>query len=91
MNNKTVTKCECGNRMRKSATKCDACHKARMDFLKGEAMKVVATGKCPYCASPLVLNASLSGWYQCAGYASLPMRKPEYRNLPSCSFQTFTE
>lgn len=66
-------------------------HQARMEALKAEARRIVATGQCPNCGSPLVYNNALPGWWQCAGYASDDFRKPEHRHLPKCHFQTFTE
>lgn len=66
-------------------------HTARMTELKAAAAVVVAAGKCPQCGTGLVRNLALAGWWQCGAYASGTFRRPEYRDLPSCSFQTFTE
>lgn len=52
-----------------------------------EARRIVATGKCPQCGSPLRRNSSLSGWWQCSGYGAPGFRQTEHE----CSFQTFTE
>lgn len=65
--------------------------KVRLAELQAKARSVVATGKCPDCGAPLLRNLAIAGWWQCAGYASPAFRKPEYRDLPKCSFQTFTE
>jgi hypothetical protein len=55
-----------------------------------KAKQIVATGKCPQCGTPLVYNSSITGWWQCGAYACEAMRKPEFKGLPSCSFQIFT-
>jgi hypothetical protein len=67
-----------------------AAHKAKMSAIYAEADKIVATGKCPCCSTPLVRNLSLAGWYQCGAYAAQSHRKAEFLNLPKCDFQTFT-
>jgi hypothetical protein len=77
--------------MSKYATRCNDCHTQRMHECHEEARRHVERGTCPLCSAPLVRNSSLAGWYQCAGYASQSFRKPEHRDLPSCSYQTFTE
>ena len=89
----TITKarCACGRTMSKYSTTCNACHKAKLDAIHTEALAIVATGKCPQCGSPLKRNSSISGWWQCCCYGSVPMRAPEHRHLPACGFQCFTE
>jgi len=50
---------------------------------------IVATGKCPLCASPLRRNTSLTGWWQCSQYGA-----PGFRAIASkapCEWQGFTE
>ena len=56
-----------------------------------KAKQIVATGQCPQCGTRLVHNSALAGWWQCGAYACEAMRKPEFRGLPSCSFQIFTQ
>lgn len=53
--------------------------------------EIVRAGKCPDCGSPLKRNNSLAGWWQCVAYAVPYMREAQYRALPNCSFQCFTE
>jgi len=56
-----------------------------------KAKQIVATGQCPHCGTRLVHNSALAGWWQCGAYACEAMRKPEFKGLPSCSFQIFTQ
>ena len=56
-----------------------------------KAKQIVATGQCPQCGTRLVHNSALGGWWQCGAYACEAMRKPEFKGLPSCSFQIFTQ
>ena len=56
-----------------------------------KAKQIVATGQCPQCGTRLVHNSALAGWWQCGAYACEAMRKPEFKGLPSCSFQIFTQ
>jgi hypothetical protein len=55
------------------------------------ALAIVQTGVCPTCGTGLVRNTALSGWWQCGAYAAESHRQPEYRGLPKCHFQTFTD
>jgi hypothetical protein len=55
-----------------------------------KARAIVATGKCPECGTALIHNSAITGWWQCGAYASPGLRKPEFRELPKCSFQIFT-
>ena len=55
-----------------------------------EAERIVATGKCPDCGNELIRNLALTGWWQCAGYASPGFRKPGHENDAKCGFQIFT-
>ena len=73
---------------RRNATKE---HQARLGAIHAEALRIVATGVCPQCGTPLRRNNALAGWWQCGAYATPSFRLPEHRNLPSCSFQCFTE
>jgi ssDNA-binding Zn-finger/Zn-ribbon topoisomerase 1 len=66
-------------------------HVERMKALKAEASKIVATGKCPECGTGLVRNLALTGWWQCGAYGEPGFRKAEYKDLPHCGFQTFTD
>lgn len=66
-------------------------HEERMRKIHEENMAIVQTGKCPRCGQPLKRNLALTGWWQCVCYASLPMRDPKYKDLPSCDFQCFVE
>lgn len=68
-----------------------AAHRARMEALRTEARRIVATGTCPDCGTALVRNTALAGWWQCGAYATEAFRQPAYRGLPSCHFQTFTD
>lgn len=74
---------------RKDGNRCARCHAAHMAQLRAEADRVIATGKCPQCGTALVRNVAQSGWYQCGAYADERMRTPQFRGLPSCSFQVF--
>jgi len=56
-----------------------------------KAREIVATGRCPQCGTALVRNSSIAGWWQCGAYACEAMRRPEFKGLPSCSFQIFTQ
>lgn len=86
-----INRCACGARISKYATVCNACHRARLDAIHAEAAAIVATGVCPDCGTPLVRNSAIAGWWQCGAYACESHRRPEYRGLPKCSFQIFTE
>jgi hypothetical protein len=66
-------------------------HAARMATLRAEAQAIVATGRCPHCGTPLRRNLALAGWWQCGALGEPSFRQPEHRDLPGCSFQTFTE
>ncbi|GAC1475606.1 MAG: hypothetical protein PVSMB8_00350 [Vulcanimicrobiaceae bacterium] len=87
---KTANKCECGKRINQHARQCKACHVAKMMKLQADAAEHVARGTCPHCGTKLVRNLALTGWWQCGAYASADFRKPEFKGLPSCAFQTFT-
>lgn len=63
----------------------------RIERAKQEARKIVAAGKCPVCETPLRRNLALSGWWQCGAYGEPQFRLAEHRDLPHCTFQTFTE
>jgi len=65
--------------------------KARLAILHTEARRIVATGKCPQCGTDLIYNNAIIGWWQCGAYASELFRKPQFRGLPECNFQTFTD
>jgi hypothetical protein len=66
-------------------------HQDRMATIHAEAQRIVATGRCPQCGTPLRRNLALNGWWQCDAYGRPDFRRPEHRALPDCSFQTFTE
>ncbi len=66
-------------------------HVERMAALHATAKAIVATGHCPECGTPLRRNLSIAGWWQCDALGVPAFRRPEHRNLPECSFQTFTE
>lgn len=66
-------------------------HDARMSLLKARAAAIVATGVCPECGTPLRRNLALAGWWQCDAMGEPSFRRPEHRDKPRCSFQTFTE
>lgn len=68
-----------------------AAHQARMNALHEEAQGHVNRGTCPCCGTALRRNLALTGWWQCGAYACEAMREPQFRGLPSCSFQCFTE
>ena len=65
--------------------------KNRLDELLEKARAVVATGTCPDCGTKLLRNSALAGWWQCGAYACEQMRQPQFRGLPKCHFQAFTE
>lgn len=56
-----------------------------------KARAIVATGKCPDCGTALVSNSAITGWWQCGAYACEAMWKPEFKGLPKCNFQIFTQ
>jgi hypothetical protein len=64
---------------------------ARIAAAQAEMRAHVARGTCPHCGARLRLNTSMTGWWQCGRYGSDNFRAPEYRGLPGCSFQGFTE
>ena len=64
---------------------------ARIAAAHAEARRVVATGVCPDCGTPLRRNLALAGWWQCDAYGEPSFRRPEHRDRPKCAFQTFTE
>lgn len=64
-------------------------HKAKMDAIRAEASKIVATGKCPCCDRPLRRNLSLTGWWQCSQLGAEGFRADA--SQPSCNFQCFTD
>ncbi len=70
---------------------CKVCSKARSERLYAEAQAHVERGTCPYCGTALKRNSALTGWWQCGAYACEAMRAPEFKGLPSCSFQCFTK
>lgn len=74
----------------KGATECRKCATARTEARYDEAEKIVAAGVCPLCGSALWRNIALTGWWQCGRFGEPERRKPEYRFLPRCEFQTFT-
>ena len=67
------------------------CWPHKSDYLKVVAREIVSTGRCPDCRSPLKRNLALAGWWQCVCYGRADFRPAEYREAPSCHFQTFTE
>jgi hypothetical protein len=77
--------------MSKNATRCRACEEQRSRERHEEAARIVATGKCPNCGAGLVRNLALAGWWQCGAHGEPSFRRPEYRELPPCDFQTFTQ
>jgi hypothetical protein len=62
---------------------------ARMNAIRLETQRIVATGKCPKCGSALKRNFSLTGWWQCEQNGAEMFRKRP--DEPSCSWQGFTE
>ena len=77
--------------MAQYAQRCTKSERARHLECLERARAIVATGVCPDCGTKLVRNSSLAGWWQCGASASEAMRAPEFRGLPMCSFQVFTE
>jgi ssDNA-binding Zn-finger/Zn-ribbon topoisomerase 1 len=65
--------------------------KAKREAYYAKVTEIVKSGKCPQCGSPLNRNLAISGWWQCVAYPTGSMRKAQYANLPSCSWQGFTE
>lgn len=51
--------------------------------------KIVLAGKCPTCGAKLKRNYALTGWWQCEQYGAIGFRANP--NLPSCTWQDFTE
>jgi hypothetical protein len=68
-----------------------AASQARIAEAQAEARRVRAAGVCPFCGSPVKDNSALAGWVQCVAYATPSFRAAEYRSLPSCSWQGFTQ
>ena len=66
-------------------------HETRMQALLEQARAIVAGGVCPTCGTKLVRNSAMAGWWQCGAYACEAMRRPEFKGLPTCHWQTFTE
>lgn len=64
---------------------------ARLLALKEAARAIVRTGTCPQCGTTLVPNLAILGWWQCGAFGEPPFRRPEFRDVAHCSFQTFTE
>lgn len=60
----------------------------RIARAKAEVQRVVATGVCPQCGSPLRRNLSLTGWWQCAQFGTEQFRADPSR--PQCNWQGFT-
>ena len=85
---RTVSRCDCGTRKSKAASRCRKCDAARTAARLEANRAVVATGKCPLCARGLKRNLALSGWWQCEQYGAAGFRADAA--APSCSFQTFT-
>lgn len=86
-----ILRCECGKRRSRWSQRCRACTQTAIDRARTETRKVVETGQCPRCGTGLVRNLALAGWWQCGGYASEGFRRPGFENVPSCSWQGFTE
>lgn len=63
--------------------------KERREAIQESSRKIVISGKCPYCGSPLRRNMALSGWYQCGQYGADGWRMDNSK--PSCSFQCFID
>jgi hypothetical protein len=59
--------------------------------LRRIAQAAFDTNTCPSCGSPVAVNTALTGWIQCVAYPCDAFRKPEYRHLPKCHWQGFTE
>ncbi len=85
----TITKCKCGRRMSRYSNDCNKCHKEKMDRIRSEASRIVATGKCPDCGANLKRNLALTGWWQCEQFGAEGFRKDSSK--PSCNFQCFTD
>lgn len=66
-----------------------AAQDTRMKAAREEAIRIVATGKCPQCGEGFRRNLAMAGWYQCVQYGDGHFRKDQSK--PSCSFQCFTE
>src|SRR5262245_2652528 len=89
--------CSCGllpspavQRPVRRQTKRDA-HRARMAELIAKAQAIVATGVCPQRGTGLRRNLALAARWQCDADGRPDFRRPENRDKPDCSFQTFTE
>lgn len=87
---KIRSRCKCGRVKNQYSFSCTKCFKERHAVCIVEAQKIVAGGKCPKCGTKLVYNNAIAGWWQCGAYACESFRKPEFRGLRNCSFQTFT-
>ena len=61
----------------------------RLEAAHAEARRVVQSGKCPQCGSPVRRNLALTGWWQCSQYGAEGFRADSSK--PSCSWQGFTE
>jgi len=86
-----MTYCDCGRRKARDARECRACAKQRIQACIDAVRAIVAAGKCPDCGTGLVRNSGIAGWWQCGAYATESFRQPQYRGLPPCHWQGFTE
>lgn len=77
------------NRAAKKAERTEQA--ARIAKAQAEMQAHVARGTCPHCGAKLRANSSMTGWWQCGRYGQDNFRAPEYRGLPGCAFQGFTQ
>ncbi len=83
-----MSECECGRKRSKYANLCKKCDKDRRDARIEKAKEIVSDGKCPSCGNKIVVNSSLTGWFQCEQYGAEIYRA--YSDRPACGFQIFT-
>lgn len=79
-------------RARKAARRiASMAHAARIAACIAAVQVHVTRGTCPDCGTKLVRNSAMAGWWQCGAYATEAFRAPEFKGLPSCHWQGFTE
>ena len=78
-----ISKCQCGKRKSKYASRCNACEQkwATEQWDNFQALG----GKCPQCGRPLKRNLAITHWWQCEQYGAEGFRKDS--SAPACSFQ----
>ena len=82
---RTVSRCSCGKRKSRYATRCKTCDKAHTAKYRADAIAIISTGKCPQCGRALKRNLAIFGWWQCEQYGASTHRADA--TAPACSYQ----